>query len=183
MITEYETYSASSLHESFRDGPGYQLLPRESSTGVSEPPIGPGDRPPSAALQPAFTRLASDRVTRSVPEVVGEAPHDEPGGRQLAYVRSELDRLSGELRSLQDQRDRLTAQAAANEFAVFVLSKIVAGRRLRLEEMAAKLPVPSGWLAFAELWRAGLLDCVGGEVFPTDAGVELMSVFSNQDGG
>ena len=94
--------------------------------------------------------------------------------RQLTLFQAQYDGLEADIRELRQERDRAVAHVAGDDVALFILAKIVQAGVLDVSTLAENLTAPHGWLAFAQLTRALLVDCIGDEVVPTDAGERLL---------
>ena len=198
MTTTYETYSAASPREALGDGVGYRAAQSGAGThGSLREPLGDGvlyravqgaagtDLAASTSLPPGLSRgagrraqfvsLSSGWATPSASDLAERAEDGAGLAQQLSYLRTERHGLAEELEGYRRRADRFVAYAAADEAAVFILSKIVEARRLHIQEISSRLSVPDGWLAFARLCRADLIDCVGGEVLATEAGFGLVA--------
>lgn len=97
-----------------------------------------------------------------------------PLERQLTYLQARSDGLEAGIRELQQDRDRALAHVAGDEVALFILAKVVQAGVLGVSTLTENLTAPHGWLAFAQLTRAMLVDCIGDEVVPTEAGRRLL---------
>ena len=97
---------------------------------------------------------------------------------ELQQKRAQLEKLQAQLRSKEASEHLLVGQAAGNDVAVFILSEVVEAKRMTLKTLTANLTAPYGWVAFAQLWRAGLIDCYGDVVTPTQSGVKLIRLFN-----
>lgn len=96
---------------------------------------------------------------------------------ELQQKREQVEKLQAQLRSREASEHLRVGQAAGNDVAVFILSEVVAAKRMTLQALTANLTAPHGWIAFAQLWRAGLVDCYGDLVTPTQAGIRLIRLF------
>ncbi|MHB8576344.1 MAG: hypothetical protein ACYDCQ_13545 [Dehalococcoidia bacterium] len=94
--------------------------------------------------------------------------------RRVEYLQARRADLESQIEALHNEHEVLVADAAGSEVAMFILHKLVEAGRLDLATLAENLKPPFGWLAFARLWGASLIDCLGREAFPTDAGIELI---------
>lgn len=108
----------------------------------------------------------------------GGTPASERGGirtwrNSLAHGGTTRDRWSREAEREDARGADLEASAAGDAVAMFILYKLVESEALEMDVLVENLEVPRGWLAFGRAWRAGLLECYGDMVVPTDAGVEL----------
>lgn len=90
-----------------------------------------------------------------------------------ATLQTQRSTLAAELKAYKLRATRLASEAASNQAALFLLSKIVTSE-LPITALSKHLSAPHGWLAFAQLLRADLIDCYGGDVLPTQRGIDLL---------
>jgi hypothetical protein len=113
--------------------------------------------------------------------VIPFAPGDGTKGTQEQFreMRDERDALLTRLEEHRDEHIQAAGQAAANDIAMFILDRVVEADGLDLDTINDNLLAPYGWLAFALLWRARLIDCIGQQVVPTEDGYLLMAKFNS----
>lgn len=166
---------------SVRDVPATEEAP---SPGVYKPAVLNGGGTEVAPKLPArpistgvlFLRLEEPTpVTSQAPSQISLTETEQPT-EQLKYLRSELEQLRNQLRLRDAENEWLIAQAASNDDALFILHKLIEADGVELNILTANLEAPLGWIAFAQLWRAGLINYQGDRAIPTDTGKELLGL-------
>ena len=99
---------------------------------------------------------------------------------QVTYLRHELEAVQGELAADKAEREWFVSDALSQPAASFILTKILEADEegVTLGTLAANLLAP-GWLAFAMLWRANLIERHGTVIIPTTKGKELAPLLLN----
>ncbi len=123
----------------------------------------------------ASFRLSVHSETHSVSDATGDASE---GTYSITALQTQVRSLSREIEYLQEVREHYVAEAMGNVAAMFILQKVVEAEDLDLDVFTRNLTAPRGWVSFALLWRANLIDCYGDLVMPTDAGVETAKLFA-----
>lgn len=116
-------------------------------------------------LTGVLTRVSPDEAAEDTSLATAEAMH----------LASELESARAELEVLQSRQQSAIDAASSNSAAMFILSKVVEAGTLDLDTLDANLTAPDGWVAFALLWRASLVECFGQVILPTDLGIELLN--------
>ncbi len=123
---------------------------------------------------PSF-RLSVHSETHSVSDATGDVSVET---YSITALQTQVRSLSREIEHLQEVREDYVAEATGNAAAMFILQKVVEAEDLDLDVFTRNLTAPHGWLSFALLWRANLIDCYGDLVMPTDVGIETAKLFA-----
>jgi len=151
------------------DMPGFELRKRERVASLSEDAHirqkEVSARPFRASLGPDTHSEFGITMNRNLTESSTNALH------------MQINALYREIQQWNMMREECVAEAAGNKVSMFILHKVVKAEQLGIDIFTENLTAPDGWLAFAQLWRAGLIDCYGDLVMPTDAGVNIAKMF------
>lgn len=164
LDTETQRTAGANGHSAYR---AFLPDPTNGPTRFSHPLVGETTKKVKLA---DVSRTAEDRPVANTEETVVLE-------KQVAYLRQEMRKLQDQLDQYEARDRAAVSQAAANDVAVFVLSKIVETGHINLSVLAENLLPPYGWVAFARLLQARLIQCYGDHVVPTDAGAEIAEWF------
>lgn len=95
------------------------------------------------------------------------------------WLRQQLRSVGAVMQSVIIPNKKLLGRVVGNEDALFLLSEIVGRGIVTLRVLDDNLVAPDGWVAFADLLRAGLIDQFGGVVSATDDGIDLIEELEN----
>lgn len=177
-MTQYE-FSAAPATSGWVENP--QSLRRGGYT--IDAPIGMTEVRAVATREPGDAAADTIRLSTS-PQTLSAA---RDGGMVFALNASamahetKIRALTREVEHLSALRENRVAEAAGDAVAMFILTKIVEAEDLDMEVLAENLVAPNGWLSFAQLWRADLIDCYGSFVVPTDTGIQLARRFATKN--
>jgi hypothetical protein len=111
----------------------------------------------------------------SPPQTSAATPHAATYelNKSVLSLETQVESLTREIDRLNETHQNHVGEAAGNPVAMFILQKVVEAGDLGLDVLVENLTAPHGWVSFAQLWRAELIDCYGDFVVPTDAGVDI----------
>ena len=112
------------------------------------------------------TGIALSEVTREV---------DLTGEREFESLKRQVSDLRTQIADEQGRESAFVGRVAGDEIALFILAKIVQSGEVTTETLDANLESPDGWIAFARLTQARLVEIYGRFVAPTERGRAVVS--------
>lgn len=167
---------------------GYQPIDLLSGATLAVTGRRPYESPVLGLVEPTLAGTAPDATAPlparpSGPTPIDGAPGTEkldmlelaptPPSVELSVLRREVDHLRFERQLAHREAQRIAAEAIADPATAFLLVKIAERGEVTGADLAANLAAPTGWVAFASLWRAGLVDYLADRACVTEAGGKL----------